>query len=208
MRTVVEYSNTTTETPHAFAPSITTSCCLELIRTEEADKGKCILNQDQLYFWTLVFQENSDQQVTIHSVGGDDKVRSVKVTCPHLFIDLGFGNIIYLLEGDLLGIRSIQHLYEYKVVRVDNYKERSSITTNDDFEVDGVAEKMAETTGLCGGRRHISDLDLLNPKTGFSTKWMSDHSAYDSQATVSDDEGNYTDNLETGNVRAINIKED
>ena len=37
---------------------------------------------------------------------------------------------------------------------------------------------------------------------------MSDISGYDSQATVSDNEGNYTDNSETGNVRAINIKED
>ena len=37
---------------------------------------------------------------------------------------------------------------------------------------------------------------------------MSDHSDYNSQATVSDDKGNYADNSETGNVRAINIKED
>ena len=67
---------------------------------------------------------------------------------------------------------------------------------------------MVETTRLCGGRRHISDLDSQDPKTGFPTKWISDHSGYDSQATVSDNKGNYTDNSETGNVRAINIKED
>ena len=71
-----------------------------------------------------------------------------------------------------------------------------------------MVEKLAETTGLCGGRRLISDLDSCNPKTGFPIKWMSNHSGYDSQATVSDYKGNYTDNLETGNVRAINIKED
>ena len=75
-------------------------------------------------------------------------------------------------------------------------------------EVDGVAEKMVETTGLCRIRRHILDLDSLDPKTGFPTKWMSDHSDYDSQATVSDDKGDYTDNSETSNVCAISIKED
>ena len=60
---------------------------------------------------------------------------------------------------------------------------------------------------MWGGRRHISDLDSRDQKTGFPTKWMSDHSGYDSQATISDDEGNYTDNSETNNLRAINIKE-
>ena len=124
MPTVVEYSSTTIETPHAVAPSITTSCCLGLIRTEEANKeqGICILNQGQLYFRTLVFEENPDQQVTIRHVNekGHNTVTSVKVTCPHLFIDLGVGNIISLLEGDLLGIRSIQRLFEYKAVWVDN----------------------------------------------------------------------------------------
>ena len=37
---------------------------------------------------------------------------------------------------------------------------------------------------------------------------MSDHSDYDSEATVGDNERNYQDKLETGNVRAINIEED
>ena len=66
---------------------------------------------------------------------------------------------------------------------------------------------MAETTGLCGGRINISDLDSIDQRTGFPTKWMSDLSGYDSQATVSDNEDNYTDSSETGNVRAINIQE-
>ena len=37
---------------------------------------------------------------------------------------------------------------------------------------------------------------------------MSDHSDYDSEATVGDNERNYQDKSETGNVRAINIEED
>ena len=147
MQTVAEYSSTTTETPHAVAPSITTSCCLGLIRTKEADgeQGIRILNQDQLYFRTLVFQENSDQQVTIRRVKekGHDTVTSVKVTCPHSCINLGVGHFIFLLAGDLLGIQSIQQLFEYKVVRVDNKtvkrnKERTSFTKVDGNNVDFV----------------------------------------------------------------------
>ena len=37
---------------------------------------------------------------------------------------------------------------------------------------------------------------------------MSDRSDYDNEATVGDDERNYQDKSETGNVRAINIKDD
>ena len=101
----------------------------------------------------MVFQENSDQQVTIHRVKekGHDTVTSVKVTCSHSFIDLGVGNIIFLLAGDLLGIRSIRQLFEYKVVRVNDEtvkrnKERSFVTkvddNNGDFEANGLAKIM------------------------------------------------------------------
>ena len=65
-----------------------------------------------------------------------------------------------------------------------------------------------KTTGLCGGRRYLSDLDSFNPQTKFPTKCMSDHSDYVRQATVGDNECNYRKNLETGDVRAINIEED
>ena len=77
-------------------------------------------------------------------------------------------------------------------------------TTNEESE----SQSETETTGLCGGQRYLSDLDSLDPKTDFPTKWMSDHSDYDSEATVGDDERNYQDKLETGNVRATNIEED
>ena len=77
-------------------------------------------------------------------------------------------------------------------------------TMNEESE----SQSETETTGLCGGRRYLSDLDSLDPKTAFPTKWMSDHSDYDSEATVGDNERNYRDKLETGNVRAINIEED
>ena len=82
--------------------------------------------------------------------------------------------------------------------------EHSVETPNEESESD----LENETSGLCGGRRYLSDLDSLDPKTDFPTKWMSDHSDYDSEATVGDDERNYQDKLETGNVRAINIEED
>ena len=78
---------------------------------------------------------------------------------------------------------------------------------NEEKQVTEVTDDI-KTTGLCDSRRHISDLDSRDPKTGFPTKWISDHSSYDSQVTVSDNKGNYTDSSETGNVRAINTKED
>ena len=89
----------------------------------------------------MVFKENSHQKVSIHRVPENGTVISVQVRCPDSYIDVGVGDTCYLYEGDLLRIRSIQNPFEYRVVRVDNYKERSSTTTNDDFEVDGVEEK-------------------------------------------------------------------
>ena len=80
-----------------------------------------MLNLGKLYFRTLLF-ENFDQKVTLRRVKekGHDMITSVEVTCPYLYIDLGVRHIIFLVEGDILGIRSIQHSIEYKVVRVDN----------------------------------------------------------------------------------------
>ena len=135
---------------NAVTPSITTCCCLGLIRTKKADKEQTILilKQDQLYFWTLVFQKNTDQKVTICCVNGDDRVTSVSVTRPHSGINLGVGMTTYLLEGNILGIQSIQRVYEYKVVCVDDEilelnKERSSPTKvdnkNGQFKVEEVA---------------------------------------------------------------------
>ena len=141
MQTVAEYSSTTTETPHAGAPLITTRCSLGLIRTEGGNKGICIITLNQLCLWSLVFQENSDQKVIIRRVAGNDTVTSVEVRRPYLYIDVRVGDTCYLYGGDLLRIQSIQNLFEYRVVWVNNYKERSSTTTNDDFEVDGVEEK-------------------------------------------------------------------
>lgn len=69
-----------------------------------------------------------------------------------------------------------------------------------------VATDVVKTIRVCGDQRHIVDLDSCNPQTGFPTKWMPDYLGYDSQVTVSDDKSNYTDNLEMGNVRAINIR--
>lgn len=65
-----------------------------------------------------------------------------------------------------------------------------------------------EMTGVCGSRRHISDLETCDPTTGFPTKWMSDLSGYDSQVTIVDNKGNYTAHLEIGNMCTINIIED
>ena len=50
--------------------------------------------------------------------------------------DVGVRAEFYLVEGDLIGIRSNQNqLFEYKVVLVDNYEERSSTTANDDSKL-------------------------------------------------------------------------
>ena len=65
-----------------------------------------------------------------------------------------------------------------------------------------------KTNGVCGGRRLISDLDTCDSTTKFSTEWMSGRSDYDSQVMVVDNKDNYTDHLETGNVRVINIMAD
>ena len=65
-----------------------------------------------------------------------------------------------------------------------------------------------ETTGMYGCRRHISDLESCDPTTEFPTEWMSNHSGYDNQVTVVDNKGNYTDHLETGNMRVLNIIKD
>ena len=42
------------------------------------------------------------------------------MTRPHSGINLVVGMTTYLLEGDLLGIRSIQRVNEFKIVRVDD----------------------------------------------------------------------------------------
>ena len=86
MQTMVEYLSTTPETDHVVAPLITTCCCLGLISTQKDDKEQeiLVLKKDQVYFRNLIFQENSDQKVTICRVVGDDMVTSVSVTCPHL----------------------------------------------------------------------------------------------------------------------------
>ena len=322
------------DTPHAGTPLNTSHCKnFGLIKTEGDNKGICIITLNQLFLSSLLFKQEFDQKVMVQRVAGNSTVASVKVRRPRyrLYIYVGVRDIIYLNEGDLLRIRSIQNnLFEYRVVRVDNYKERSSTTTNDDsalvafasicakqqqrdndnkntdlndlesrlaqeeeaekdrlFENEQYGKRLAkearvakenhlakaelpvlmkdsqeavitstshnnntiallatksvtpetyrrkkgttnrisdptvettnkesesqsetETTRLCGGRRYLSDLDSRDPKTDFPTKWMSDHSDYDSEATVGDDERNYQDKLETGNVRAIKIEDD
>ena len=106
MQTMVEYSSATLEIAHAVAPLIITSCCLGLISTKKADKEQGILvhKKDQLCFGNLVFQENSDQKVTISRVDGNDTVTSVSLTCPCLGYNLGVEMMAYLLEGDILRI--------------------------------------------------------------------------------------------------------
>ena len=101
-----------------------------------------------------------------------------------------------------------------KLVTPDTYrKEKGPINRMPDSSIETTNEESesqsdTKTTGLCGGRRYLSDLDSLDSKTKFPTKWMSDHCDYDSEATVSDNECNYQDKSETGYVRVINIKED
>ena len=118
---------------------ITTRCSFGLIRTEGDNNGICIITLNQLCLWSLVFKESSDQKVIIHRLAGNETVTSVQVARPYSYIDVGVGNTCYLYEGDLLRIRSIQNLFEYRVVRVDNYKERFSTTTNDDSALDALA---------------------------------------------------------------------
>ena len=335
------------EEEDASATFNTTSCSLGLIKTAGDNKGICIINLNQVFLSSsLVFKEEFDQKVTITRVPGNDKVTSVEVRrpgsyndvgvrSPGSYIHVGVGNTCCLNEGDLLIIGSIQNPYEYKVVRVDNYRERYPTTTNDDFEdfesvsailgeinsTDWTTETMlegeqletnsgqpytpidldthtrpqsatnenqsseesrkdkendlaqvelpvlkkdsqeavitsnshnkktiaplaqnlvtpekdrkkkgitnamldppietmieesesqsvTESTGLCGGRRYLSDLNSLDPTTKFPTNWMSDRSDYDSEATVDDNERYCLDKSESGDVRAINVKDD
>ena len=71
--------------------------------------------------------------------------------CPCSGFNLRVGKTANLLKGNILGIKGIQRVFEYKVVCVNNRtlersKERSSTTKIDDgngqFEVDKVAEKL------------------------------------------------------------------
>ena len=139
MQTVAGYSSTTTDISHAGAPLITSRCSFRLIRTKGDNNGICIIILNQLFLFSLVFKENSDQKVSIHRVPRNDTVISVEVRCPCLYIDVGVGDICYLYKDDLLIIRSIQNTFEYRVVQVDNYKERSSTTTNDDSALDALS---------------------------------------------------------------------
>ena len=95
-------------------------------------------------------------------------------------------------------------MYRKKKGNTNRMSDPSIETMNKESEY----QSETETTGLCGGRRYLSDLDSLDPNTGFPTKWMSDHSDYDSEATVGDNKRNYQDKSDTGNVRVINIEED
>ena len=70
------------------------------------------------------------------------------------------------------------------------------------------SQSETESTGLCGGRRYVSDLNSLDPTTKFPTNWMSDRADYDSEATVDDNERYCLDKSESGDVRAINVKDD
>ena len=70
------------------------------------------------------------------------------------------------------------------------------------------SQSETESTGLCGGRRYVSDLNSLDPTTKFPTNWMSDRADYDSEATVDDNEHYCLDKSESGDVRAINVKDD
>ena len=142
---MVEYLSTTPKT----APLITTSYCLGLISTQRANKEQIIivLKKNQLCFEDLLFKENSDQKVTISRIlDGNSTVTNVSMTRLGISLayNLGVGMTAYLLESNVLGIQSIQCVYEYKVVRVGNEivertKERTSTTEVDDnidqFEV-------------------------------------------------------------------------
>ena len=105
----------------------------------------------------------------------------------------------------LLATKSVTpETYRKKIGTTNRMSDPIVETTKEESE----SQSETETTGLCGGRRYLSDLDSRDPKTDFPTKWMSDHSDYDNEATVGDDERIYQDKSETGNVRAINIEED
>ena len=88
----------------------------------------------------------------------------------------------------LLATKSVTpEMYRKKKGNTNRMSDPSIETMNKESE----SQSETETTGLCGGRRYLSDLDSLDPKTAFPTKWMSDHSDYDSEGTVGDDERNY-----------------
>ena len=53
-----------------------------------------------------------------------------------------------------------------KIGKTERMPDTPQETGNNKSESQSVTEK----TGLCGGRRHISDLDSRYPKTGFPTK--------------------------------------
>ena len=315
---------------------ITTSCSFGLIKTEGDNNGICIIKLNQVFLsCSLIFKEEFEQKVTITRVHGNGKVASVEVrrpgSCPVSNIHVGVGNTCCLNEGDLLIVRSNQNPNEYTVVLVDNYLDRNSTTTDDDFEdfesvsailgeinstdwtdetlLEGdqletnsgqpykpiemtgskspettdsrlndfasicgneqekIAAQVAEennlaeveleeeleveerlvttitnttnnnntiaplatkpvtpetdrkkqesesqseteSTGLCDGRRYVSDLNSSDPTTKYPTNWMSDRAYYDSEATVVDNERYCLDKSESGDVRAINIKDD
>ena len=57
-------------------------------------------------------------------------------------------------------------------------------------------------------KAHRLDLDSVDPETKFPTKWISDHADYVRQAPAGENESNHPENLESGDVHAIDIVND
>ena len=108
---------------NTVTPTLTTCCCLGLLRPTELDEEPqiIILRQDNIYFGQiLVLPETTDQKVYIRCVNGNHTVTSVLVTRSHLAIEFEVGMTTDLTVGDMLRIGSFQRVYEYKVVCVDD----------------------------------------------------------------------------------------
>ena len=60
-------------------------------------------------------------------------------------------------------------------------------------------------TGFCIVLRQESALDSINTEIGYRTVW--DYANYDDEETISNNNGEYQKDSESGNVGAINMKD-